>query len=132
MPPFLKADHSSYHISPSQRYVPNKHCTQHEVLKDTLSSWRLILFFFTLVKIIFHPIIELEQNKKNTALAYYNVLFCFDQVHQCNKYFVKKIMPENRDLNSKPKICYSHLFQNRAALMQTYKNYKKVVSLNFL
>ena len=47
-----------------------------------------------------------------------NVLFFFVQVHQCNKHFVKKIMPENRDLSSKHKNRDSHFFQSNAALVK--------------
>ena len=44
-------------------------------------------------------------------LPNYNVFI----THQCNKYFVEKNVPKNRDLNSKQKNCDSHFFQNRAA-----------------
>ena len=49
------------------------------------------------------------------SLPYYDVFFV--QVHQCNKHFVKKIVPENRDVNSKQKNRGSHFFRNRAALI---------------
>ena len=65
--------------------------------------------------------IELEQNKKTLLWQRYSSMslpFCFVQVHKCNKHFVKKIMPENRDLNSKQKNHESHFFQNRAARVQ--------------
>ena len=64
-------------------------------LKDGLSSWSQIFFFFTFVKIISLPIIKLL-----LCFCQSNVfLFCFVKVHQCNKHFGKNIVPENNDLS---------------------------------
>ena len=53
----------TYHLAKDTAPI---NTVQHEVLKDALSSWSLT-FFLTFVKIISHPMIELEQ-KKNIAL----------------------------------------------------------------
>ena len=66
--------------------------------------------------------IEFEQNKKNIAFIL-RCLFSSVQVHQCNKHFVKKIVPENRDLNSKQKKKnVIHIFSR---IVQPYPSHNK-------